>query len=50
MVRWILYGRKVTGTDMGSRLMLTEGVFTVLLGIATYFFLPDCKAAKITPS
>lgn len=25
------------------RLILTEGIFTVLLGIFTYFFLPDCK-------
>jgi hypothetical protein len=25
------------------RLILTEGLFTVLLGIYTFFFLPDCK-------
>lgn len=27
------------------RLILTEGIFTVLLGIFTYFFLPDCKSS-----
>ena len=25
------------------RLILTEGIFTVLLGIAVFFLLPDCK-------
>lgn len=25
------------------RLILTEGIFTVLLGIFAYFFLPDCR-------
>jgi hypothetical protein len=28
---------------LASRLILTEGVFTVLLGIAVFFFLPNCK-------
>lgn len=32
-------------TIVTSRLILTEGIFTVLLGIFTYFFLPDCRPA-----
>lgn len=28
------------------RLILTEGIFTVLLGIFTYFFLPDCRLSQ----
>ena len=28
---------------LASRLILTEGFFTVLLGIAVFFFLPNCK-------
>lgn len=28
------------------RLILTEGIFTVLLGIFTYFFLPDCRPSQ----
>jgi hypothetical protein len=30
-------------TETISRLILTEGIFTVLLGIFVIFFLPDCK-------
>lgn len=30
-------------TDSSSRLILTEGVFTILLGIFAYIFMPDCK-------
>jgi MFS family permease len=33
---------------MFLRLILTEGIFTVLLGIFTYFFLPDCKSFELS--
>jgi hypothetical protein len=26
-----------------TRLILTEGIFTILLGVFAYFFLPDCE-------
>lgn len=29
-------------TNAINRLILTEGIITILLGISTYFFLPDC--------
>lgn len=32
-------------TIVTPRLILTEGIFTGLLGIFTYFFLPDCRLA-----
>jgi hypothetical protein len=35
--------RRLTRYPNTSRLILTEGLVTVLLGIYTFFFLPDCK-------
>jgi len=32
-----------------SRLILTEGLITVALGVAVYFLLPNCRCQRATP-
>lgn len=39
--KWCVRPRSIHLTNI-FRLILTEGVFTVVLGIVVFFFLPDC--------
>jgi hypothetical protein len=39
----VFYENCTINTEMSVRLLLTEGIFTILLGIFTYFFLADCR-------